>query len=521
MKNRNLIISLTIVIGLIIGCKTTKQPSVSSIINEGEFNSIQKYFQNRSNLINAEREIQFDADPDLLDTSEIIANDFFIELKKREVKRMVEKDKFPPSSYFLDIKSFIDQSPFYLTIQNIPKGAMLYGHIHTMGNYRSLLNKAGQLPNCYVYIGADNKSWVNGTFRFAPKSPGKQWRSFQQMRELMGDEFMYEMYDNISLGRDDYPFEHIPREYDKALFRADGLLSYKPLFRDFVLSMFKDLVKDNVSYVEIHSSFNGMYDLQRSYFNPFTELDLYVSARNEIQKEYPDFDFKVIYSVGQSQKRKSLLEHYETALLLVEKYPEIMGGFDFASIEYTVNEFKLFLKKYMEVQEKPNSAKAGIGLFFNPDESDKTMDDHIYDAVLLECKRIGYGYELTKFPLLMNLIKEKGLAIEISPISNQVLGYSANLSDHPGKIFLNHGLPVVLGSENQGIMKFSFSHQFYEAAIAWDLDLAGIKQLILNSIRYSNQPIWKKQIMEDLWRSRWKKFIKQLVQRSKIEVVEY
>ncbi len=37
--------------------------------------------------------------------------------------------------------------------------------------------------------------------------------------------------------------------------------------------MFKDLVKDNVSYVEIHSSFNGMYDLQ-SYFNPFTELDL-------------------------------------------------------------------------------------------------------------------------------------------------------------------------------------------------------------------------------------------------------
>ena len=125
MKNRNLIISLTIIIGLIIGCKTTKQPSVSSIINEGEFNSIQKYFQNRSNLINAEREIQFDADPDLLDTSEIIANDFFIELKKREVKRMVEKDKFPPSSYFLDIKSFIDQSPFYLTIQNIPKGAML------------------------------------------------------------------------------------------------------------------------------------------------------------------------------------------------------------------------------------------------------------------------------------------------------------------------------------------------------------------------------------------------------------
>ena len=135
--------------------------------------------------------------------------------------------------------------------------------------------------------------------------------------------------------------------------------------------------------------------------------------------------------------------------------------------------------------------------------------------------KIYHNPRCSKSRQTLNLIKEKGLAIEISPISNQVLGYSANLRDHPGKIFLNHGLPVVLGSENQGIMKFSFSHQFYEAAIAWDLDLAGIKQLILNSIRYSNQPTWKKQIMEDLWRSRWKKFIKQLVQRSKIEVIEY
>ena len=121
----------------------------------------------------------------------------------------------------------------------------------------------------------------------------------------------------------------------------------------------------------------------------------------------------------------------------------------------------------------------------------------------------------------MNLIKEKDIAVEISPISNQVLGYTADLRDHPGKIYLNHGIPVVLGSENQGIMKFSYSHQFYEAAIAWNLDLKGIKQLILNSIQYCNLPPSKKQMMEDLWQSRWKKFINQLVERSKIEVIEY
>ena len=42
------------------------------------------------------------------------------------------------------------------------------------------------------------------------------------------------------------------------------------------------------------------------------------------------------------------------------------------------------------------------------------------DAVLLNSTRIGHGYALYKHPLVMQLIKERDIAIEVNPISNQV-----------------------------------------------------------------------------------------------------
>lgn len=519
-KYKYWILFILVVSGIFVACTTSKEAKVNAIIKGAEFSSSQKYFNNRKELMKAEADIRFDADAKLLDTTELIANRFFLQLKKREIARMKDRKKYPPSSYFLEIKSFIDQSPFYLTVQTIPKGAMLQGHIQTIGDYKGLLNNASYLDDCYIYIGSDNDSWTRNALRFANKPPSRKWRSLQAMKGIVGEGFMDEMYHNITLGRDDYPYEKIPEEYEKSLQRVDGIVSYKPLFQDYVYNSLKSLVRDNVTYVELHSSFNGMYNLDRSYFNPFTELDLYVAARNKIQREHPDFDFKVIYSVGQSQKRKTLLEHYEVALGLKKKYPDVLGGFDFASIDYTKEEFEIFLEKYLEVQEAHN-VESELALFYSPSESEKQLNNGIYDAVLLDCKRIGYAYHLLKYPLLMEMVKEQNIAVEVSPISNQVLGYTADLRDHPAKIYLNHGIPVVLGSENQGIMDFTYSHQFYEAIMAWDLDLAGVKQLILNSIRYSNQPKWKKQQMEDLWRSRWKKFIQQLIDRSKIEVIEY
>jgi adenosine deaminase CECR1 len=54
------------------------------------------------------------------------------------------------------------------------------------------------------------------------------------------------------------------------------------------------------------------------------------------------------------------------------------------------------------------------------------------------------------------------------------------------------------------------SYDFWEAFIAWDLDLKALKKLALNSIRYSGMTKQEKEKAYKIWQNRWNKFIKDL-----------
>ena len=60
----------------------------------------------------------------------------------------------------------------------------------------------------------------------------------------------------------------------------------------------------------------------------------------------------------------------------------------------------------------------------------------MFDAVMLGSKRIGHGFNLYYFPLLMEMIKEREIVIEVNPISNNVLRYSDNFAVHPVNYYL-------------------------------------------------------------------------------------
>lgn len=78
----------------------------------------------------------------------------------------------------------------------------------------------------------------------------------------------------------------------------------------------------------------------------------------------------------------------------------------------------------------------------------------------------------------------------------------ADLRNHPCNIFMAEGLPVTLSPDDPSIYGTSFvrpptcaysrapgytgvSYDYYEAFMAWDLGLKGLKQLTMNSLIYS------------------------------------
>lgn len=64
----------------------------------------------------------------------------------------------------------------------------------------------------------------------------------------------------------------------------------------------------------------------------------------------------------------------------------------------------------------------------------------------MNTKRIGHGYSLYRHPVLWEAFKEKDIAIEISPISNQVLHLVQDLRNHPASFYISENVPIVVSS---------------------------------------------------------------------------
>ncbi len=114
----------------------------------------------------------------------------------------------------------------------------------------------------------------------------------------------------------------------------------------------------------------------------------------------------------------------------------------------------------------------------------------------------------------MELVRERGIAVETCPISNQLLGYVPDLRSHPAVAYINAGIPVVLAPDDPGIMRHTFSHDFYSAFLAWELDLRELKQLAMSSLVHSAMSPAEKDRALEVWRKRWSEFVRWLNQRS-------
>lgn len=112
-------------------------------------------------------------------------------------------------------------------------------------------------------------------------------------------------------------------------------------------------------------------------------------------------------------------------------------------------------------------------------------------------------------------MKEKQIAIEISPISNQVLKLVKDMRNHPASYFFAQDLPLIVSNDDPGFWgALALSFDFYEAFVgimSSKADLRALKQLALNSISYSSLNESEKVTVSDIWCRKWHLFINRIV----------
>lgn len=111
----------------------------------------------------------------------------------------------------------------------------------------------------------------------------------------------------------------------------------------------------------------------------------------------------------------------------------------------------------------------------------------------------------------MELVKQKNIAIEVNPISNQILNLVADLRNHPASILFAENYPVVVCSDDPGLWGAKgLSYDFYEAfmgIMSRSSDLRALIQLGHNSITYSAMNDEEKERAFEIFDEQWTEFV--------------
>ena len=120
----------------------------------------------------------------------------------------------------------------------------------------------------------------------------------------------------------------------------------------------------------------------------------------------------------------------------------------------------------------------------------------IREAILVgHAERIGHGLDILEEPdpeELGQLMVDKAIAVEINLTSNHLI-FDVHGNQHPLNFYLQHQVPVVLSTDDEGILRTDLTHEYLTAVRDHHVDYATLKQMNRNTLTYGFIPgtsIW-------------------------------
>ncbi len=246
-----------------------------------------------------------------------------------------------------------------------------------------------------------------------------------------------------------------------------------------------------------------------------SNLSIIRDAYYDVRNEYPDFRVRIIGCAGKSAKytvedscnalrsviavSKNLKDEYDPS------HPEeLIIGLDLVNEEDKGKP----LETYMDFLTSDEVRSSGLKLYLHCGESLRLDNESVVDAYMAHSDRVGHGFNLYRYPELMEKYKEQDITLEVCPISNLRLGYVHDLRLHPALLYLRECVPVVICSDDGLFMTPEpLTDDYYAAILCWDLNLSNIKDICRRSIEDSGLSESEKQTLMNAWERDWDAFV--------------
>nr|CAI5860579.1 unnamed protein product [Callosobruchus analis] len=264
-------------------------------------------------------------------------------------------------------------------------------------------------------------------------------------------------------------------------------------------------------YCEIKGTIQKLYDLDGNEYSNVDFFKVFIESINEFKKDHPHFiGARYIHSIYRGVSTEVMEASLMEIIEMKRLFPDFIAGFDFVGHEEEGNS----IEHYRDCIQEANKY---LKFFVHAGETNwyGHTDLNMIDAVLLDASRIGHAFGLSKHPLLADMIKERNIAIELCPISNQMLMLNQDPRNHPIIPLLARDFPVVICNDDPSLWGATgLSYDWYIVFMAMTPGSAGLealKQFAINSIRYSAMEDRLKEDALEKWEKRWDEFLDDII----------
>jgi len=419
--------------------------------------------------------------------------------------------------YFNQIKT--DPNALYTFLKTMPKGGELHYHLAGGPYPETLLELVSQTDYCLnsntLAVSKDTTS-CDGV----------------NTKELMGKPDLYSSVIKSWSMKDFIPGEESGHDHF-----FNGFIKYMPIVFDFRPQLLADVMRraaaQNEQYLEIMDIPDNANSLK--FGNLIQHIHSFDKKRQKLLAD-PEFQKNVSLTVSKSEQ---MIQESRTALGCDKNATAKACSVKINLLYYVLREqppntlFAQALNAFEAVSQSKN-ALVGVNLVQPEDgiislrdyhkqmkvfqylhklypqvkvslhageltlngATPKDLSNHIHDALFTaHALRIGHGVDIAyenEAEASLKYMAEQHIPVEINLVSNEKILNVTN-KNHPLNYYLSHNVPVVLSTDDEGILRTDLTSQYVKAVIEHGLDYQTLKNINRNTLTYAFVPgksIW-------------------------------
>lgn len=268
-------------------------------------------------------------------------------------------------------------------------------------------------------------------------------------------------------------------EFFEALWpRISGMLSNPWLVADLVVENMKAFGAEGLLYLEAQITVHGM---KTAAGEPVSEEAVAQILRERLQQD------DALATGVTVRFQLAVLRFAPGAEAFMEEiYTFVHAQDDFVGVNLVGREDndKGYPLRFLETLRKLRRTVGDVPLAFHAGEVDEP-NAHIRDTLLLGADRIGHGVNLITDPDTLRQMRHGPYLVEINLISNLLLEYIEDYSQHPFPEYLRIDVPVALSTDDRGMWNSTLSDEYFVAVKEFDLTWTELTKLSRNGLAYA------------------------------------